>query len=598
MKLPDITSPEYADKTPEQRVLRQLIEALLFEGIIPYEKMAVTQSREWLFKFSLEQQLYVCRGRVTAFDRIRLKSASICRLRKDGSTAKAELYGIVMGLPIAESRKEQLLVELEQTIRLCHWNNNHLRPHTLDRRCLGYEALEAAIHEGHLYHPCFKARTGFSLEDHENFGPEAGRSFQLVWLAVLRTHVRNNFPLAEENFWQRELDKEVVLLLSHRLRALGCDLSDYALMPMHPWQWDALKDRALSPVLSRGEVLYLGCAGDYYCATQSVRSLMNISNPLRATIKLPMNMINTSSLRTLEAHAVCSAPAISQWLHAVVQSDASFANQYPLILLKEYAGSLYKPTDDPQGHMDGQVAAIWRESVYNYLSPGEQAVPFTALALMEADARPFIANWCETHGLESWLVRLISVTVLPVWHLLVKHGIALEAHAQNMVLVHSNGWPQKIILRDFHESVEYVDDYLPSHENLPDFISLNPDYSNAEPNRYYWMTSIEALRELVMDTLFVFNLTEISHTIENYYGFSESRFWKVVYDQLAAYLEDNPCLKPRHALLRHNAARIYTESLLTRKMFGEKHAEFHHAITNPLCDTETVKSDLEYDLCE
>ena len=112
------------------------------------------------------------------------------------------------------------------------------------------------------------------------------------------------------------------------------------------------------------------------------------------------------------------------------------------------------------------------------------------------------------------------------------------------------------------------------------------------------MTSIEALRELVMDTLFVFNLAEVSYIIECYYGLPECHFWEMVCHQLASYLKENPALKQRQARLNHNNATIHTESLLTRKLFGEKHAEFHHAVTNPLSVFQAVKGELEYDLCE
>lgn len=585
----------WRDTSPDQRVLRQLIEALLYERLIPYDIKNIDQTSEVQLSFTLAQQDYCCLGRIGAFDRIRLLPDSIYRLRKDGSRAGVELSTIVMSLPVSGARREQLLHELEQTIRLCCWNEEHLSINAI-RRGFSYTELESAVHEGHLYHPCFKARTGFSLDDHQQFGPEAGNRFQLIWLAIARRCLQTAFPVAEENFWQRELDKEVILLLAHRLRQQGGDLCDYALLPMHPWQWENLKVSTLAPALAQKDIIHLGEAGDFYQATQSVRSLLNITHPARATLKLPMNLVSTSALRSLEAHGVCSAPAVSRWLQSVVHSDPLFVTRYPLVLLCEYAGVLYQP--GPQQQHDAQVAAIWRESIASHLMPDEQAVPFTALALMEADGRPFVDNWLKRYGVTAWTNRLIQVAVLPVWHLLIKHGIALEAHAQNMVLVHRDGWPQKIILRDFHESVEYVDDFLAAPELLPDFAALNPVYVDAEPDRYYWMTSVEALRELVMDTLFVFNLTEISHLLEQVYEFSESNFWQNVTQALQTYHKEHPEFASRQARLQFDAAEIYTESLLTRKLFGKAFAEFHHRVSNPFCSLQPVKSPYEYDLCE
>src|SRR5690606_19170135 len=66
---------------------------------------------------------------------------------------------------------QRLCAELWQTRALCNWNRCNLGP-PRPRRGLSYRALESALDEGHPYHPCFKARTGFSLDDHRRYGPE------------------------------------------------------------------------------------------------------------------------------------------------------------------------------------------------------------------------------------------------------------------------------------------------------------------------------------------------------------------------------------------------------------------------------------------
>ncbi len=562
--------PEESTARPEERVLRQLVEALLFEKRLSAGWQSVAGERYLCWR--LRDIDYRCRARIGAFDRVRMEAGSLQQRHDERGWLPADLQRLITALPALPRVRGQLTTELAQTVRLCRWNRQHLVAPP-SRRQLGFVRLEAALDEGHPYHPCFKARTGFSEEDHRHYGPEAEARFQLVWLAVERSRLRQSLPSEETAFWLAELGGDTWDLLSTRLHGLGGSWDHYALLPLHPWQWQNQRHSLLAEGLEQGHYLYLGAAGDHYQASQSVRTLFNADHPHKANIKLAMNMVNSSSLRTLAPHSVCSAPPISRWLTGVVASDPLFNERYPLTLLAEYAGIIAEE--------QGQLAAIWRQSLIPLLQPGEQAVPFNALMMLEHDGRPFIADWLAQHGLESWLEQLFEVAVLPVWHLLVAHGIALEAHGQNMVLVHRNGWPVRLVLRDFHESVEYVPAFLQAPERVPDFMAMDPCYREGAPNQYYWMETIELLRELVMDTLFVFNLSEVSNLLERHCGLSESRFWSRLAARLDRYATEHG-LQARQCRLGHDARQLYTESLLTRKLSGNR-VDYHHLIDNPLC---------------
>ena len=437
-------------------------------------------------------------------------------------------------------------------------------------------ALEGALDEGHPYHPCYRARLGFSTADHAAYGPETGQPFRLVWLLVLRKHLSTALPKDENAFWLAELGFETWLDIQKRRQALGLADGDFGLMPLHPWQWHHLGGTMLADWLAAGEAHCLGPLGDRYLATQSLRSLFNIDRPAAASIKLPLNVVNTSSRRTLEPHSVCTAPALSAWIADIVRGDPLFETEYRLNILQEYAGIIA----DRDGPLAGQIGAIFRENAEAGLLPGEAVIPFNALMMIEADGRPFADKWIGRFGLMPWLNRLLHVAALPVWHLLVWHGIAVEAHGQNMLLVHRDGWPERLILRDFHESVEFSPAFLRAPEKAPDFLSLNPIYRDAAPDQYYWTDNLDSLRELVMDTLFVFNLSEISHLLDIHYGLPENRFWQRVEALLAAYA-DKRGVQDRQALLGHDRPSILTESLITRKLLALA-PEYHHAVPNAL----------------
>lgn len=557
---------------PRDRVIRQLVAALLFEGVIEARESACGEAMQ--FAFMLGGREFRCRATIGPFGRIRIARGSVEMLAPHGLWERATLGAIIPSLPGTGITRGKLLGELEQTIAFSEWNHCNLP--LKNRRTLSLVELEGAINEGHPYHPCYRARTGFSFADHATYGPEAGQAFQLAWLLVARKHLAQALPSSEDAFWRAELGDEAWTCLEARREELGLIAEDFGLVPLHPWQWKDLGETMLAGWIAAGEAHFLGPIGDRYVATQSVRSLFNVDRPLAASIKLPLNIINTSSRRTLEPHSVCTAPALSAWLAGIVRDDPLFGRDYPLTILQEYAGIIA----DAGGPLAGQVGAIWRENAEATLSPGEAIIPFNALMVIETDGKPFANHWIERFGLMPWMNRLLEVAILPVWHLLVCHGIAVEAHGQNMLLVHRDGWPVRLILRDFHESIEFAPHFLREPEKAPDFAALNPLYLHAEPDQYYWTDNLDSLRELVMDTLFVFNLAEISHLLDVCYGLPEFRFWQRVENLLAAYAQERD-MQHRQSLLGHDRALILTESLITRKLLALK-PEYHHEVPNAL----------------
>ncbi|WOI38323.1 IucA/IucC family protein [Alteromonas sp. CI.11.F.A3] len=560
------------------RMIKQLVEALLFEQIVPYH---YTNGNFW---FAVGDTRYIARGQISSFGRIRLDATYIKQIAPF-KTATIDLPTLVNALPASAATKGQLLNELSQTIGFCEWNAAHLtRPES--RRSFDYPALESAILEGHPYHPCFKARTGFSLADHANYSPEASRYFKLHWLAIKRTFLASNLPTEEDCFWQQELGDKTLHVLQQRLKALSPHSQEYGLLPIHPWQRNALGAALLHPINTK-DIIDLGECGDSYQATISVRTLLNITSPQKAHVKLPMNMVNTSSLRTIEPHSVTTSPAISNWLDTLIKQDSWYQEKQHLAIQHEYAGIVVRPpsTDASSEHWASQLApslsVIFRNS-QPLQETHSHALPFAALSLIEQDGLPFIDPWINKYGCETWLNQLIEVTVIPVWHLLVKHGIAVEAHAQNMILRHQKGWPTSVVLRDFHESVEYVEDYLAQPELKPDFCELHPDYVDAPDNQYYWMSEVDALRELLVDTLFVYNLTDVATLMQRFYHYEEAQFWQQVTRALSDYEKTAQSWRSRIQKIDLLAPKVQTESLLAKKLSGQGTQEFHHTIPNPL----------------
>ncbi len=145
------------------------------------------------------------------------------------------------------------------------------------------------------------------------------------------------------------------------------------------------------------------------------------------------------------------------------------------------------------------------------------------------------------------------------------HGIALEAHAQNMILVHEEGWPKRVIVRDFHESVEYVEEFVKHPNSIPNFASLHPKFEEAEVNEWYWMSSLKALKELLLDTVFVYHLSELSYLLEELYGFKERTFYSLHRDKIIQHFKQQTDWVNRLERLDLFSEDIDAESLLKEK---------------------------------
>lgn len=126
--------------------------------------------------------------------------------------------------------------------------------------------------------------------------------------------------------------------------------------------------------------------------------------------------------------------------------------------------------------------------------------------------------------MKDWLQLLIQKAIIPVIHLVVEHGIALESHGQNMILVHKEGVPVRIALKDFHEGLEFYRPYLKEVDKCPDFTKMHKTYANGKMNDFFEMDRIECLQEMVLDALFLFNLGELAFVLADEYGLKEEHF--------------------------------------------------------------------------
>jgi siderophore synthetase component len=579
----------------ERRIVRQLIETLIYEDIVPcHSTILPLSSGEEQFvvpgKTADGQSVsYVCHGkRMISFGRVRLSKEPVKRVGPSGETAEAELSGFVVEVISQVRQDERLLMfmdELGQTLLKDTQAQYSNRLQELSGSERSYDELEGNIMDGHPYHPCYKSRIGFNLDDNVAYGPEFKPQFKSLWLAVSRTESKLSYSrsLDYAAFMKQELGEAILGRFTAALIASGKDPDDYWFVAVHPWQWREVIVKEFYRQMAEGRIIALGEGEDVYRPQQSIRTLANHSSRQKSYIKLPMNITNTSTGRILARHTILNAPLISDWLYGLLERD-TYAERLGCVLLREVVGVSYDHDVLPgmvQSKAYGMLGAIWRESLHRYLRQGEDAAPFNALCHVNEIGRPFIDPWVHKHGIEAWTRTLLEAAVNPVIHMLFAHGVALESHAQNMILIHKDGMPVRLALKDFHDGVRFSRRHLADSAACPELYPVPAHHPKINRNSFIETDDASVVRDFVHDAFFFINIAELCMFLEEHYGLLESNFWGMVAQVIHGYRQEHPEHQRRFELFDLFVETIQVEQLTKRRLFGD--TEFRmHEVPNPL----------------
>ncbi|MGG4143435.1 IucA/IucC family protein [Paenibacillus algorifonticola] len=574
-----------------RRIFRQLIESLLYERIITGPAIASSAETEYELHGktdSGEQVAYRFKAsRKKSFGRIRLSEEPVVRCAAGHAIEADSLPRFLLEIAAAIGTTETLLSvfidEIQQTLlkdtMAVQWMLE-LQQH----KPADYDDWESYVQAGHPYHPCYKSRIGFTLEDNLAYGPEFKPELKLAWVAV--HYSAASFSISRmldlTSYMQHELGADYAAFQA-TIEAAGKNPSEYRLLPVHPWQWERFAAIAFFEQLESQEIIYLGYGSEGYVPQQSIRTLGNRADKSKAYVKLPLSITNTSSGRILSRHTLLNAARISDWLGEMVASDAFLRDELRLIMLKEVLGISYQHQQLPnllEQKVYGALGAIWRESLHPYLEPSEEALPFGALSYLQADGTPVIDGWIQEHGLEGWVKKLLSVSVIPLIHLLYAHGTALESHAQNMMIVLERGLPTRIALKDFHDGIRYS----PAVHNplgYPDIMHPPANHQRVNRNSFIAKEDVKEVKDFLLDAFMFINLTELAFFLEQQYGLTEEAWWGMTAEIIAGYQEKFPELQDRFDMFDLFASDIEVEQLTKRRLYVGPN-DCVHSVSNPL----------------
>lgn len=576
-------------KLVEQRVIKQLLQALIFEDIID----AAYDGKSFIVEIKDRQQhtiRYIASGqRQYSYKLVRLdRDQDVLREDKDGNLQAARLNQVIDEIlrSIADAAKvEDFIFELKRTYihdlqsQVCFDN------YALPVIQYPYDILESYLMDGHPYHPCYKSRVGFSLQDNVRYGVEFAQPIALVWLAVDKSIVAENHSKSIETkpFFEQQLNAQDLERFQQYLAQQKVKQDQYVWIPVHPWQWENHLISIFAEEIADQKIIFLGHSHDRYLAQQSLRTVTNLQHPEKPYIKLSMSLTNTSSSRVLAKHTVMNGPIITDWLQALIDQSKT-AQQLDFAVLREVYGLSVDFTRLPASHAKqayGTIGCLWRESVHQYLRDGEDAIPLNGVSHIQKDRQALIAPWVQQYGVEQWTRQLLKVVITPLIHLLFAEGIATESHGQNIILVHQQGWPTRILLKDFHDGVRYSPAHLAHPELAPELDQLPPEHAKTNSMSFILTDDLDGIRDFSCACLFFVALTDIAIFLNQTYAVAEQDFWQWAAEVIQDYQQQHPEHNERYQIFDVFAEKLRIESLTKRRLFGDGRIQIKF-VDNPL----------------
>ena len=436
---------------------------------------------------------------------------------------------------------------------------------------LGHPAIEGEM-GGHPWIAPNKGRLGFGYGDYLRHAPERRARVRLHWLAA-RTGLASYQAvpgLPHDRLLAGELDPATGEAFTATLAATGADPGGYRWFPVHDWQWQHVVVPLFAPALAAGDLVVLGQGPDEYLPQQSIRTLTNVSAPRRHHLKLPLSILNTLVWRGLPTERTLAAPRVTEFLGGIVAGDPFLGADRRLVLLGEVA-SLAVPHPDyetlpgaPYQYRE-LLGCIWREasraSSRRASGPchGRPAAPRPPRHPGAGGAGRAVGP--GRRGLAGRAVRGRAAAAAA-------HAVPLRdgvlPHGENAILVHRDGVPTRLAIKDF------VDDVNVSDQPLPELrAALAPDVAEvllAEPPEW--------LCQFLWAGLFVGHLRHLADLAEDHLGVGERRFWTMARAAILGYQDRFPeladrfktfdLLTPRFAKICLNRNRLLTDGYADR----------------------------------
>lgn len=403
-----------------------------------------------------------------------------------------------------------------------------------------FQAIEAAMTEGH---PCFVAnngRIGFDAADYLAYAPEAAASVHLVWVAVHKrnAHFSSLSSLDYKQLMCEELGEATLEHFHRQLEDRGLLANSYLLMPVHPWQWQNKLLTVFAADIANNDIVYLGRGEDGYQAQQSIRTFFNRSRPDRRYVKTALSVLNMGFMRGLSPYYMATTPAINEWLAQLVAGD-EWLQRCGFRILREvaavgYHNRHYEQALSGDSAYKKMFAALWRDNPAVNLQPGQRLMTMASFLHVDHHQKALLPALIADSGLpaEEWVARYLRCYLSPLLHCFYQHDLVFMPHGENLIMLLENNAPISAFMKDIGEEIAV----------------MNPDAVLPEKAKRLAVEVPEELKLLsiftdVFDCIFRF----ISAILHSSGMLTQERFWQTVAQCVTEYQQAHPHLASKFA---------------------------------------------------
>ncbi|MGZ9931076.1 IucA/IucC family protein [Streptomyces sp. NC-S4] len=328
-----------------------------------------------------------------------------------------------------------------------------------------FQDIETGMTEGH---PCFVAnngRLGFGVHEYLSYAPETASPVHLVWVAARKdvSTFTAGAGLDHDSFMREELGDGTIGVFAERMTALGLDLADFHLFPVHPWQWWNKTTVTFAAEIANQRLVLLGEGPDEYLAQQSIRTFFNRSAPRKHYVKTAISVLNMGFMRGLSAAYMEATPAINDWLHQLIEGD-EVLKSVDFSIIREraaigYHHRQYERATDRYSPYRKMLAALWRESPVNRIEGDERLATMASLLHVDAEGKSFVGALIAESGLTpaEWLRHYLRAYLVPLLHCFYQYDLAYMPHGENTILVIEGGLVKRAIFKDIAEEIVIMD---------------------------------------------------------------------------------------------------------------------------------------------
>ncbi|KAF3281543.1 hypothetical protein TWF970_002100 [Orbilia oligospora] len=308
--------------------------------------------------------------------------------------------------------------------------------------------------EGHPTHPCRRTRLRFSPADSLAFAPDSGAIVSGKIVAVRR----DQLVLSEPSFSDvlRRHYPFINDAASAALSRRGKKPDEFELVLVHPFQFETVLPRIYKSEINFGIIVPIPEVTIACRATSSTRTLMSTAPGIqgkRLSFKTAIDVQITSTCRTISHESVRNGPYVSALLTRLLSGEPRIS------CIAERASVAFSPEANCTASRQRGLSMLLRDDVADYIKPGEIIIGCAGLITKSPmSGKPLVVEvvnslaQSDNHELttrkfiDKYADLLLSAALPLLW----RHGIALEAHLQNTLLVlDASRNPVRLLLRDF-----------------------------------------------------------------------------------------------------------------------------------------------------